>query len=44
MAGTAPLVVTPLLEGGGREPPERKDGQRERSSGREVPVDDDGDK
>ena len=28
----------------GREPPERKDGQRERSSGREVPDADDGDR
>jgi hypothetical protein len=31
-------------EGGGRAPPERKEGQSERSSGRDVPVDDEGDK
>lgn len=28
----------------GREPPDRKEGHRERSSGRDVPVDEDGDK
>jgi hypothetical protein len=32
------------VEGGGRTPPERKEGQRERSSGREVPVDEDGER
>lgn len=28
----------------GSEPPERKEGQRDRSSGREVPVDEEGDR
>jgi hypothetical protein len=28
----------------GREPPDKKEGHRERSSGREVPVDEDGDR
>ena len=32
------------LVGGGSVPPERKEGQRERSSGRDVPVADDGER
>jgi hypothetical protein len=38
------MGVSSGLVGGGSAPPERKEGQRERSSGRDVPVADDGER
>jgi len=38
------MAIPSAVEGGGREPPDRKEGQRERSSGSEVPVEDEGER